>query len=157
MTIKSIEKVTETLAKLLQAYEELRNSAESQVQVAAKHADSDAETDLDDEAIEAEIEIEETVSSDIKAAVDGLLDNGDHSVEDLAILISHLTEALEQIDPDVFGMEDEADDEEEVAANYGFDDDEEELELDAEETFEPETQVAGKAGVLDLSMTRKKK
>lgn len=68
---------------------------------------------VEEEDLEKEAEIEEAMTTEIRAAVEGFLDTEDYSAEEFASLISHLTEALEEIDPDVFsGGEEFGEDEE---------------------------------------------
>lgn len=128
MATKAAEKVIDALARLMQGYVELQEKVQEDLgrPGAADGEDADDESDLGQDE-----EADAAVASEVKGAVEAFLDSEDFSSEEFAALISHLTGALEEIDPDVFASEDDLDSEEE----YDYDDDD--YELDDEEGVLP--------------------
>ena len=91
MSIKKSEEIIEGLSKLLKGFGELGSSLVD---------DLHATEDDDEEFTAAQV-------AELRAAIETVIDQEDYAVEDLADLISLLTEALEDIDPDVFNEDTE--------------------------------------------------
>jgi membrane-associated HD superfamily phosphohydrolase len=143
MTAKATEKIIDALSQLFEGYTDLKNSirrelghsVSSESVTSKKEADDDIEDeDLSDEEIEAEVEVDEALVNELKAAIETVLESEDFSPEDFALLISQLTDALEEIDPGVFGGETEEKSKEEDEDDVDYDDDDlDDLDEDDEE------------------------
>lgn len=93
MSSKATEKVIEALSNLLEGFAELRESVEKE------YADEETEED-DDEEKGSELDL--ALITEMKAAIEAVIDTDDHSPEEFATLISVFTDALEEVDPHVF-------------------------------------------------------
>lgn len=122
MASKPAEKIIEALNHLMEGYAELQESIR---------------IDLGDEKEEDILEIETALATEMRAALETLIDGEDYSAEEIATLLSSLTQALEEIDPDVFESdldEDEVDDDDDNDDDeYDYDEDDEEGEIEADD------------------------
>ncbi len=121
MTAKAAQKIIDGLAQLLEGFAELE-------QLVAEDFLGSGSAISDDED-ETKAEIETAIVQEIKAAVESVLESENYETEELATLISAFTEALEEIDPEVFVSP------EEIASD---DVDEEDLDVDEDEDDEDE-------------------
>ncbi|MGI6524239.1 MAG: hypothetical protein ACOX2O_02955 [Bdellovibrionota bacterium] len=128
MTNRASEKIIDALTQLIEGYNELQESLGYDFE----GHDDDEDGDMGDENINPELEA--SIVSEMHSALDAVIDSEDVSAEEIAMLLSSLTEALEEIDPSVFEPDEEDD---EVHASYDedddmdyFDDDDEELDDD---------------------------
>jgi len=80
---------------------------------------------------ETAAEVESAVASELRTALEAVLENEDYSAEEVAALISTLTDALEEIDPDVFAADEDASEEE-----YGEYDEDDDYDYDEDEDYE---------------------
>lgn len=120
MTTKATEKIIEALTQLMEGYSELHAGLENDI-TAKDDDDADEAEDTEGEA-----GIERALVTEMKAALESLIDNEDHPAEDIATMLSTVTAALEEIDPDVFASEDEFEEEDEDDEDYDDDDDDDE-------------------------------
>lgn len=99
------EKLLETISQLVEAYSELRESAE---------ADFEEERDEDEEVDPVELEsgVEAALVSEMRVAIESVLDSEDFSPDEFAMLLGAMSDALEEIDPDVFETDEEEEEEE---------------------------------------------
>lgn len=144
MTTKATEKIIEALTQLVEGFAELQEKLEEDFDPdVASDEDEKTETEDDDEPAAG---IEEAIVTELKAAVESVIENEDCAPEDLASIVSALTDALEEIDPEVFshGEVEEEEEEEEEDEDYedidddDFDDDDYDEDEDEEEDEEEE-------------------
>lgn len=132
MANKATEKIVDGLTQLLEGYYDLQQSVAEDLGV------DDSERD-EEETAELDAEVQAALSNEMRIALESVLEEDEHSIEGIAALVSNITEAIEEIDPDVFESSSEDDDEED---EIDFDDDEEtsleELEEDDEDEEEEE-------------------
>jgi hypothetical protein len=152
MTTKATEKIIEALTQLVEGFAELQEKLEGDYDPDVETASDDSTTDSDKDE-ESTAGIGEAMVTEIKAAVESVIENEDCAPEDLASIVSALTDALEEIDPEVFSHgeaeeeeeEDEDEDEEDFDEDYDEeDDDEDEDEEEEEEEEEDEEEEKGK-------------
>ena len=92
-------RLTESLTELLEAFVELQDSVESEL-------DSDSSVTEDQYSSE---ELESGLVNEVRNALELVLESDEFKVDDVATLISCITEALEEIDPSIFLQEDDED------------------------------------------------
>ena len=150
MTTKATEKIIEALTQLVEGFAELQEKLEEDYDPEVETASDDDTTDSDEDE-ESTAGIGEAMVTEIKAAVESVIENEDCAPEDLASIVSALTDALEEIDPEVFShgeteeeeeeeeeYEDEDEDDEDFDEDYDEDEDEDEDEEDEDEEEEDE-------------------
>ena len=120
MATKAAKKIVDALSQLMEGYTELRESVVSKP--SSKEVDED---DADDEGEESTSASDEALVTEMRNALEAVMDSDDYSAEDFAATISYLTEALEEIDPDVFTdtAEEEGEDESLYGDNEDYSDD----------------------------------
>ena len=123
MTSKAAEKIIDALAQLMEGFAELQQSIEDEF-------DPDRVEDDDDDEVEDELDGEKKTAetaliTELKAAIEGVIDSEDYSPEEFASLISAMSQALEELDPDIFVDDDDATEPafKGSAAGYDIDDD----------------------------------
>lgn len=89
MSIKAAEKVIDALTNLLHGYKELQEALLS-------------DFGSDEQNAEQALEMDAALVTEMRAALESLMDSEDIGAEEVAGLISVLTDALEEIDPNVF-------------------------------------------------------
>jgi len=95
MARKGSEKIIDALTQLMEGFNELREKAEADYSV-----DDEEEGTAEDSEISSEIDA--AIVTEMRAALEAVIDAEDVTPEEIAAAISSLTEALEEIDPDVF-------------------------------------------------------
>jgi len=120
MASKVTRKITEALSDLLQAYSELLEGLQAEFGIS-----EDSETEPSEEAAD---ELESSLVNEVRAALELVMDQDDYAADDIAALITSLTEALEEIDPTIFEAadEEEGEVEEDDDEDYVVDDEEDE-------------------------------
>jgi ribonuclease E len=131
MSPKISEKITDALAELMEAFAELQQSVSKSI----KDGDDDDDTEENDEDKVMSAEQDEALVAEVRTALESALESEDVSPEEFATLLSSLTEALEEIDPDVFREEATQDVNDETDAE---DVDDEDIDLDEEEDLDDE-------------------
>jgi ribonuclease E len=131
MSPKISEKITDALAELMEAFAELQQSVSKSI----KDGDDDDDTDENDEDKVMSAEQDEALVAEVRTALESALESEDVSPEEFATLLSSLTEALEEIDPDVFREEVTQDVNDESDAE---DIEDEDIDLDEEEDLDDE-------------------
>ena len=135
MAMKATEKVIEALTMLFEGYAELQVSIENEHGINTTDDD-----DVDDET--ATTDVEAALVTEMRAALEAVIEAEDYTPDDMASFISTMTEALEEIDPDVFEQEADPDDEENAVDEdddeYDDDDDDDDDEDDEDEVEEAE-------------------
>jgi hypothetical protein len=141
MTTKATEKIIDALTQLVEGFAELQESLEEDFDPAAATDDDDGDDD------EASGYIEDALVTEIRAAVEAVIENEDCAPEDLASIVSALTDALEEIDPEVFSEatvaadedEEEYDEDDEDDDDYDEDDDDDDdIDLDDDDDDDDE-------------------
>lgn len=127
MNSKASEKIIDALTQLMEGYIELQESIEEEY-------GSSSMTDDDDDESSVSEEVDAAIVTEIRAALEAVMESEDYSPEELASVISTMTDAIEEIAPDVFEEDEEEDDDDEDYEDY--DDDDEDLDLDEEEDEE---------------------
>jgi len=125
MTSKAAEKIIEALTQLMEGYCELQEAVENDYGSSTKTDDDD-----DEEGGELNAEADAAIVTEMRAAIESVLEAEDYTPDELASIISTLTDALEEIDPEVFDK-DVAEDE-----DYDDDDDDDIGDYDEEEDYE---------------------
>ena len=105
MSTKAAEKIVEALTQLVEGFAELQEHLESEY---GAESDDDETTEEDEETND----LEDALVTEVRAAVESVIENEDCAPEDLASIISALTGALEEVAPEVFSEETEEDEEE---------------------------------------------
>ena len=132
MSSRASEKIIEGLSQFMEGFQQLQELVE---------ADYEDESSEDDEG-ETNSEMAVAILTEVRAALESVMDVEDYSTEEVATALSTLTEALEELDPDVF--EREGEEEEAFAApdeddddDY-YDDEDDDLDFDEDEEDEDE-------------------
>lgn len=105
MTMNAVDKIVEGLTRLLEGFSELEDALESDF--GAGVASNDEEFSV-------------AIISEIRAAVETCIESEEYTPEYIASLVSAFVGALEELDPDIFGDENE---DEESEEDYSDDDD----------------------------------
>ena len=92
---KPVDKMMEALSLFMEGYQEM------QAKISEDHSSEDDELEEDNPEVESEI-INQT-----RLALEGVIDGEDYSTEEIAAVIAHLMEAIQEIDPDVFDVDEE--------------------------------------------------
>ena len=98
MTSKQTEKIIEALTQLLEGYSELQEALSSEYDSSKKTDDDDDDDDKEDEISP---EVDNAIVTELKAALETVMESEDFSPEEVAQVITTLTESLEEIDPTV--------------------------------------------------------
>ena len=128
MANKAADKFIDALTNLLEGYNELAQLVAEDLGVSAQVSEEDNH--------ELEMEIQAALSTEIRAAIETVLENEDYSVEDVAMVVSNLTESIEEIDPDVFASEESEEEEEDEDDDDDLDLDDDDLDFDDDEDEE---------------------
>lgn len=129
MTTKAAEKIIDGLTQLMEGFFELRQMVREDLGATVGEED-DAETVADPDV---DAEVEAAIANELRATLETILENEDFSSEELAGMISGLTEALEEVDPDVFAEEAEQGEYDEDEDEYDLDDDDDLDDLDEDD------------------------
>lgn len=142
MAMRAAEKLIEALTLFVEGFALLQESVESDYGSREEEAfDEEGESELS-------LEIDAAIVTEMRAAIETVMETEDLSAEEFATAISTLSEALEEIDPDVFETEETEDayesdedveyedDDEDYGEIDDDDDDEEYYEEDEEEDDE---------------------
>jgi segregation and condensation protein B len=119
MSTKAAEKIVEALTQLVEGFAELQEQLEQD------YGTEQDEDETEGEESEESSGLEEAMVTEVRAAVESVIENEDCAPEDLASVISALTDVLEEIAPEVF-VEEESEEEE----DEGEDEDEDDIDLD---------------------------
>ncbi len=121
MTSNAAEKLIEALTMLLEGYRELQESLEEDLGVESEELE-------DESSSEASAEVEGALVTEMRSVIEMVMEGEDFASEEVATLISTMTDALEEIDPDVFEAdESEEDEDEEVEEDIEIYEDDEDL------------------------------
>ncbi|MFO0416247.1 MAG: hypothetical protein ACK5Y6_03065 [Pseudomonadota bacterium] len=128
MATKAAEKIIEALTQLVEGFGELQEQLENDFSPESE----DDETEESEEETEESSDLEDALVTEVRAAVESVIENEDCAPEDLASVISALTSALEEVAPEVFAEEEEeeSEEEEEEEEEEYEDEDEEDIDLD---------------------------
>jgi len=126
MSPKPAEKIIEALTQLIQGYSELQESVQAEFGSKLLTEDEEAESELDRE-VDAAIVLE------MRTAIESVMESEDYAAEEVAAVVSTVTDALEEIEPDVFAEEEDEDDDEDEEEDEDIDFDDEEEEEDDED------------------------
>ena len=119
MATKGAEKIIEALTQLMEGYIELQESVERDF----GGREGDDETELSSE-------VDSALVTEVRAAIESVMEEEDYSAEEFASVISMVTDALEEIDPDVFDQEEEDEEDDEDEDEDEDDDDDEDFDDD---------------------------
>lgn len=108
------DKMTDALAALMEAFTALVD------EVKEEH---DMQDDDDDEGLNAAVDAD--IDSNFRVVIEGVMDSADFTSEEIASMVAHLTESLQEIDPDVFDVDEE---DEFDSPNDNDDDDDDDME-----------------------------
>jgi DNA-binding FrmR family transcriptional regulator len=122
MSTKAAEKIIEALTELVQGFAELQEQLENDFGTASDEDEAES-----DENEEASAELQEALVTEVRAAVESVIENEDCAPEDIASVISALTGALEEVAPEVFAEEGQEESEESEEEEY---EDEDDIDLD---------------------------
>jgi hypothetical protein len=123
MATKGAAKIIEALTQLMEGYVELQQSVERDF--GGREGEDEGELSS---------EVDTAIVTEVRAAVESVMEDEDYSAEEMASVISMLTDAVEEIDPDVFDQEEEDEDEEDE--DDSEDDEDEDLDLDEDDEDE---------------------
>jgi len=131
MSTKAAEKIIEALTDLVQGFSELQEQLENDFGTESEEDDTE-----DNENEEASSELQDALVTEVRAAVESVIENEDCAPEDIASVISALTGALEEVAPEVFAEEEEAEEgKESEEEEY---EDEDDIDLDDDDYDEDE-------------------
>jgi hypothetical protein len=131
MSTKAAEKIIEALTELVQGFAELQEQLENDFGTESEEDDTE-----DNENEEASSELQDALVTEVRAAVESVIENEDCAPEDIASVISALTGALEEVAPEVFAEEEEAEEgKESEEEEY---EDEDDIDLDDDDYDEDE-------------------
>ena len=144
MSSKATEKIIDALTELLEGYSELQESLEREFNAGKKVTESMDDDDDDDEESDDEVEVNPEVDAaivtELKAALETVMEAEDYSPEEIAQVVTTMTDALQEIDPGIFEQEEEKADADEPAyaaggtdEDYDYDDDDDDLDIDEDE------------------------
>ena len=122
--MKAAEKIIEALTQLMEGYAELQESLED---------DFGSSLEGDDKV---SAELDAALVTEMRAAIESVIENEDYTAEEVASVISTMTDGLQEIDPDVFATEEdeEAEDDDDDHEDDDYDeDDDDELDEDEDE------------------------
>jgi len=105
MVMKASEKIIDGLTQLVEGFVELQESVEEEFGA-----------ELEDDLVarpssEVSVEMEAAIVTELRAALEVVMDSEDFATDEMAALVSSLSDALEEIDPDVFESSSEEDEE----------------------------------------------
>lgn len=120
--MKAAEKIIDALTQLLEGYAELQESLEA-----------DFGTSASEEEEETSAELDAALVTEVRSALESVIENEDYSAEEVASVISAFTDALQEIDPDVFEDEKEEEDDDEDYDDDDEDEDEDDIDLDEDD------------------------
>jgi ribonuclease E len=124
MATKGAAKIIEALTQLMEGYVELQQSVERDF--GGREGEDEGELSS---------EVDTAIVTEVRAAVESVMEDEDYSAEEMASVISMLTDAVEEIDPDVFDQEEDGEEEEEDEDD-SEDDEDEDLDLDEDDEDE---------------------
>ena len=104
--MKAANQIIEALTQLVEGYNEL------QAMIETDYAADSEEEEIDGHSTPT-VEVDEAMVTELRATIEAVMDGEDYSSEEVAAVLSSLSEALEEIDPDVFESESDDDDDEE--------------------------------------------
>lgn len=110
--------MTEALSDLLEAYSELLESLQEEF--------GEEGSDPEDGAVATSPEMESGLVNEVRAAVELVMDQDDYTADDIASLITSMTEALEEIDPSIFEQVDEEEETEDIEVDEDDEDEDDE-------------------------------
>ncbi len=102
-------KITDALANLMISFKELQTSLEEELGI------DEFESDLEENP-----ELEAAMIKEVKNALETTMDTEDYETEEVASLISTLTDSLEEIAPELFSDDDDDDEEEDSVYDMGL-------------------------------------
>lgn len=132
MTTKAAEKIIEGLTSVMEGFYELRRAVREDLGATGEAGDDEEEEAADPEL---EADVESAVANEMRAAIETVLESEEYSSEELAAMLSAVTEGLEEVDPDVFAEQVEESDDDDL--DYDYDDDDEIVDLDDEDDEDP--------------------
>ena len=116
MPMKASEKIIESLAQLMEGFTELQEAVEAEY-------DIDESEELEDESGDARSEADVAIVTEMRAALEAVIDTEDFAPEQIASMLSAMTDGLEEIDPDVFEDNPEDDFQQSGVDDDDYDDD----------------------------------
>lgn len=127
MTTKATEKIIDALTQLVEGFAELQQGLEDDFD--PEGADDDSKEESDEE--ESSSDLEDALVTEVRSAVEAVIENEDCAPEDLASIVSALTDALAEIDPELFSQEEEEEEKEEEDEDLEEEDeDDDDIDLD---------------------------
>lgn len=97
MTTKATEKIVEALSQLLEGYNELQEFLSQEYGSGSDSYEDDDDDDEEESDEEASPEVEAALVTEIKAALESVIESDDYDPEEVANVLTALTEALEEI------------------------------------------------------------
>ncbi len=128
MTTKAAEKIISGLTETLAGFYELKTSIEEDISAGPVSGGKKQSA----KAIATEIAA--AIALEMRSILDTIIEEEDQSVETLAAFSAALTDAIEELDPDVFEDEDKEDDDDEDED----DDEDDDEDSDDDEDFDDE-------------------
>ncbi len=133
MTTSAAEKLIEGLSLFMDGFLELRERIEEEF-----GSEDEDEFGNTRSSSEVSLEIDAALVTEIRATIEAVIDAEDLSTEELATAVSTVTDAIEEIDPDVFASEEEEEEDVEEDDDGDYEDDAEYEEDSLEELEEEE-------------------
>jgi hypothetical protein len=127
MVMKASEKIIEGLTTVMEGFAALQQAIEEEYDV--------EEAELDDSPDSpANLEIDAAIVTEVRACVEAVMENEEYAPEEVASLVSTMTDALEEIDPGVF----EEPESEEIEMETDLYEDDDDFDEDDDEYYEDE-------------------
>ncbi len=133
MASHATEKLTTALSQLVEAYTELQEEVSEKLnsEDTGYEADDDNNNETDEKSTDKIMsEIDTAMVSELKLAIDSVIDSDDVSTEEFATIITTVVDALEELDPNCFSVENEELEEEEEDDDEKFDEDDDDVDID---------------------------
>ena len=137
MSTKAAEKIIDAITQLVEGFAELHEQLEEDLPGGDTPPSEEADEDISEE-------LQEALVTEMRASIESVIENEDCAPEDIATVLSALTDALEEVAPEVFVQAEEDEDEDDVEYeddedididddDYEYDEDEEDEEEEEEE------------------------
>jgi len=95
--MKAAEKIIEALTQLMEGFSELQDEIENEYGISTEDEELD-----EAKGAKARTAAESALVAEMRAALESVIESEDYSPEEVATLLGSITEALEEIDPNIF-------------------------------------------------------
>lgn len=126
MVMRASEKIIDGLTQLLEGFSALQSEIEDDYTIEQEEIETASSDDVS-------VEMDAAAVVEIRAAIETVMDTEDYGTDEIAAFLSVLTDALEEIDPDVFEEVQTEPSDLYAAAEEEYDEDDDELDDDLDD------------------------